>query len=199
MPTTTPKLALSQDPEADKLLSKDPLALLIGMVLDQQIPLEWAFKGPHLLKQRLGGRLDAAEIADADPDFLVKVFSERPALHRFPGSNAKRVQDLCRIIVDEYGGKAANVWKTAKTGDELHKRIKALPGFGEMKARIFLALLAKQLGVQPEGWQEQARDFGQPGTFLSVADITGPESLAKVRAYKAEKKKAAKAAAAAGG
>lgn len=194
--TTKPKLALSQDPAADKLLSQDPLALLIGMVLDQQIPLEWAFKAPSLLKERLGGRLDAAEIAEMDPDVLGKTFSERPALHRFPVSNAKRVRELCRIIVDDYKGKAADVWRTAQSGDELYRRIKALPGFGEQKARIFLALLAKQLGVQPDGWEAQAKEFGQPGTFMSVADITGPETLLKVREYKAEKKRAAKAAAA---
>lgn len=196
MPAKTPKLALSQDAEADKLISKDPLALLIGMVLDQQILLEWAFKAPSLLKERLGGKLDVHEIADMDPDVLGKVFSERPALHRFPVSNAKRVQELCRIIVTDYKGKAANVWSTAKTGDELFANRKALPGFGEMKARIFLALLAKQLGVQPPGWEKQAKDFGKKGTYMSVADITGPESLAKVREYKAEKKRAAKAAAA---
>jgi uncharacterized HhH-GPD family protein len=194
--TKKPKLALSQDPAADKLISEDPLALLIGMVLDQQILLEWAFKAPSLLKERLGGRLEVDEIAEMDPEVLGKVFSERPALHRFPVSNAKRVQELCRIIVDEYGGRAERVWTSAKTGDDLFRNIKALPGFGEMKARIFLALLAKQLGIQPPGWEKQAKDFGKKGTFMSVADITGPESLAKVREYKAEKKRAAKAAAA---
>ena len=199
MATKTPKLCLSQDAAADELLSKDPLALLIGMVLDQQIPLEWAFQGPKLLRDRLGGSLDVREIAEMDTDQLVKVFSERPALHRFPGSNAKRVQDLCRLLVDEYGGKAADVWRTAKTGEDLYRRIKALPGFGEQKARIFLALLAKQLGVRPEGWEAQAKEYGEPGSFRSVADITSAESLAKVRAYKAEKKKAAKAAAAPAG
>ncbi|HVF74525.1 MAG TPA: HhH-GPD-type base excision DNA repair protein [Acidimicrobiales bacterium] len=189
MPST---LALSGDPAADKLLSKDPLALLIGMVLDQQVPLEWAFAAPLRLKERLGGRLDAAEIAAIDPDRLVEVFSQTPALHRFPGANAKRVQELCRIVVDEYGGKAARVWKSAKSGDELFRNIKALPGFGEQKARIFIALLAKQLAVQPEGWQEAAGEFGKPGTHMSVADITGPETLAKVREYKQAKKAAAK-------
>lgn len=187
------KLALSQDRAADQLLSKDPLALLIGMVLDQQVPLEWAFSAPLRLKERLGGTLDAAAIAEMDPDALSKAFSERPALHRFPGANAKRVQELCRILVEEYGGTAANVWRKAKTGDELYRNVKALPGFGEQKARIFIGLLGKQLGVQPPGWQEAAGAFGQAGTFLSVADITGPDSLEKVRAYKQEKKAAAKA------
>ena len=183
-------LALSGDADADKLLSRDPLALLIGMVLDQQVPLEWAFAAPLRLKQRLGGRLDAGEIASMEPDALAAVFAERPALHRFPGSNAKRVQALCRIVVDEYGGKADRIWKTAKAGDELLRRVKALPGFGEQKARIFVALLGKQLGVQPPGWREAAGEFGTPRTHLSVADITGPESLARVRAYKQAKKQA---------
>jgi uncharacterized HhH-GPD family protein len=188
-----PKLALSQHPEADKLLSKDPLALLIGMVLDQQIPLEWAFKGPHTLKERLGGRLDAAEIASMDPDALVAAFSRPPALHRFPAANAKRVQELCRIVVDEYGGKADRIWKRAGDGADLLGRVKALPGFGEQKARIFVALLGKQLGVDVPGWQEAAGEFGRPRTYLSVADITDPDSLARVRQYKQEKKAAAKA------
>ena len=189
------KLRISQDAPADALISKDPLALLIGMVLDQQVPLEWAFAAPLRLKERLGGKLDAALIAEMDPDVLAKAFVERPALHRFPGSNAKRVQALCSLLTVSYGGKAANVWKTAKTGEELYARIKALPGFGDQKARIFVALLGKQLGVRPEGWQEAAGAYGRPGTAVSVADIDGPESLAKVRAYKREKKAAAKAAA----
>jgi len=190
------KLALSGDPDADKLLSKDPLALLIGMVLDQQVPLEWAFSAPRRLKERLGGRLDAAGIAGMDPDELAKAFCERPALHRFPGANAKRVQELCRILVATYGAKAADVWKTAKTGDELYARIKALPGFGEQKARIFIGLLGKQLGVRPPGWESAAGAFGQPGTYLSVADIVDADSLGRVRQYKQDKKAAAKAAAA---
>lgn len=188
-----PKLHLSQNPEADKLLSTDPLALLIGMVLDQQIPLEWAFSGPLRLQQRLGGKLDPAAIAGMDPDALVKVFAERPALHRFPGSNARRVQDLCRAVVEEYGGKAATVWTTARSGDELLRRVKALPGFGEQKARIFVALLAKQLGVRPPGWEEAAGAFGASGTTMSAADITDAASLARVRAWKQQKKAAAKA------
>ena len=189
------KLALSGDAAADKLLSKDPLALLIGMVLDQQVPLEWAFAAPLRLKDRLGGTLDAAEIAAMDPDALVKVFSQTPALHRFPGANAKRVQELCRIVVEQYKGKADRVWKSAKTGDELLANVKALPGFGEQKARIFVGLLGKQLGVQPPGWEKAAGDFGKPGTFVSVADITGPEALAKVREHKQAMKAKAKAAA----
>lgn len=194
MPKVT--LRLAQDPAADKLLSADPLALLIGMVLDQQIPLEKAFRGPLDLKERLGGRLDAGEIAAISPEELALVFARPPALHRFPRANAKRVQELCRIVVEEYGGKAARVWSTAADGAELFRRVKSLPGFGEQKARIFVALLGKQLGVQPDGWQEAAGAFGQAGSFVSVADIDGPDSLARVRRFKQERKAAAKAAAA---
>jgi uncharacterized HhH-GPD family protein len=188
-------LHLSGDVAADELLSTDPLALLIGMVLDQQIPLEWAFSGPRRLKDRLDGRLDAADLAAMDPEQLGKVFAERPALHRFPGSNAKRVQALTQIVVDEYDGDASRIWSTAATGTELYRRVKALPGFGEQKAKIFVALLGKQLGVTPPGWQEAAGPYGHPGTLMSVADITGPDTLAEVRNYKRAKKAAAKAAA----
>ncbi len=187
------KLALSGDPDADLLLSEDPLALLIGMVLDQQVPLERAFSSPRDLKARLGGHLDAGEIADMDPDALAAVFSERPALHRFPAANAKRVQQLCRIVVDEYGGEAEDIWLGASDGQELYKRVKALPGFGEQKARIFIGLLGKQLGVKPDGWESAAGKFGQPGTYMSVADITDSESLGRVRAYKQQLKAAARA------
>jgi uncharacterized HhH-GPD family protein len=192
-----PKLHLAQDPAADKLLGSDPLALLIGMVLDQQIPLEWAFKGPHVLTERLGTELDAATLAEMDPDELATAFCERPALHRYPGSMAKRTQELCRHIVDHYGGNPGKVWKSAKTGDQLLRNIRALPGFGEQKARIFIGLLGKQMGVRPPGWEEAAGDFGRTGTYMSVADIVDPASLGKVRAYKQEKKAAAKAKAAA--
>jgi uncharacterized HhH-GPD family protein len=185
-------LHLSQDQAADELLTEDPLALLIGMVLDQQVPLEWAFSAPLLLKQRLGGRLDVTEIAGMDPESLASVFSERPALHRFPASNAKRVQELSRHIVDDYQGKPDHIWRTASSGQELFRRIRALPGFGDQKARIFVGLLGKQLGVRPPGWQEAAGHYGQPGTFMSVADITDPSSLARVRAYKQQRKAASK-------
>ncbi|HXW80746.1 MAG TPA: HhH-GPD-type base excision DNA repair protein, partial [Acidimicrobiales bacterium] len=147
-------LHLSGDPEADKLISEDPLALLIGMVLDQQIPLERAFSSPRDLKERLGGKLDARTIAAMDPGELAAIFSERPALHRFPVSNAERVQQLCQIIVQDYGGDAARVWEGVGSGAELLRRVRALPGFGEQKAKIFVALLGKQFGVRPPGWQE---------------------------------------------
>lgn len=188
-------LHLSGDPEADDLLTSNPFALLCGMVLDQQIPLEWAFSGPLRLEQRLGQPLDPADIAAMDPDGLAQVFAERPALHRFPGSNARRVQALAQIIVDDYDGQASRIWETAQTGQELYRRVKALPGFGEQKAKIFVALLGKQLGVQPPGWEDAAGPYGQDGTLMSVADITGPETLSQVREYKRAKKAAAKAAA----
>jgi uncharacterized HhH-GPD family protein len=186
-------LHIAQDEEADALISEDPLALLIAMVLDQQVPLEWAFSAPLRLRQRLGESLDAGRIAAMDPDELGKAFSERPALHRFPGSNAKRVHQLCQLIVDDYDGRPEAIWETATTGDELYARVKALPGFGEQKARIFVGLLGKQLAVRPPGWEDAARPFGQPGTYLSVADIVDRASLDRVRAYKQEKKAAARA------
>jgi uncharacterized HhH-GPD family protein len=163
-------------------------------VLDQQIPLERAFSSPRDLKERLGGGLDAGVIAAMDPDQLAKVFAERPALHRFPSANAKRVQELAQIVVDQYGGDAAAVWNTARTGEELYERVRALPGFGDQKARIFVGLLGKQLGVRPEGWQQAAGKFGDDGTYMSVADIVDSASLARVRNYKQQLKAAAKAA-----
>ncbi|HVM02503.1 MAG TPA: HhH-GPD-type base excision DNA repair protein [Acidimicrobiales bacterium] len=189
------RLSLSQHPEADALLSDDPLALLIGMVLDQQVPLEWAFRGPLTIKERLGGRLDAAEIAAMGPDELTRAFAGPPAVHRFPAANAKRVQELCRIVADQYGSEAAGVWRTAADGADLLRRLKALPGFGDQKARIFVALLAKQLGVRPPGWEQAAGPYGEPGSYRSVADIVDGESLARVRRYKQEMKAAARAAA----
>jgi len=188
-----PKLALSQDPAADELLSSDPFALLIGMVLDQQVPLERAFSAPLDLKERLGGHLDPAQVAAMDPEELAAVFATRPALHRFPAANAKRVQELARIVADDYDGHAADVWLRAKDGADLFQRIRALPGFGEQKARIFIGLLGKQLGVRPPGWEVAAGKFGEPGTFMSVADISDPASLSRVRAYKQQLKAAAKA------
>jgi uncharacterized HhH-GPD family protein len=192
------QLALAQDPEADALLSRDPLALLIGMVLDQQIPLEWAFKGPLHLTQRLGRGLDAADLAGCDPDELSKLFATPPAIHRFPGSMAGRVQQLCRVIAEDYDGDAAAVWRDAKDGADLLKRVEALPGFGKQKAKIFVALLGKQLGVKARGWRKAAGEFGEAKSYKSVADITDAKSLEKVRAFKKEMKAQAKAKAAAG-
>ena len=181
----TPRsLPFTGDPRADKYLVDDPLALLIGMVLDQQVPLEKAFAGPWVLRQRLGTELDAAKIAAMAPDELAALFVERPALHRFPGSMAARVQDLCHLLVQEYGGDAAAVWTTAVTGDELFKRVRALPGFGERKARIFVALLGKRLGIRPEGWEKAAGPFGQAGSLASAADVDGPGALLAMREHR---------------
>ncbi|MGO9333504.1 MAG: HhH-GPD-type base excision DNA repair protein [Acidimicrobiales bacterium] len=177
-------LPFTGDPRADKYLLDEPLALLIGMVLDQQVPLERAFAGPWVLRQRLGTGLDAAKIAAMDPDELAALFAERPALHRFPGSMAARVQDLCHLLVQEYGGNAAGVWTTAVTGDELFKRVRALPGFGERKARIFVALLGKRLGIRPEGWEQAAGPFGQVGSLASVADVDSPGALLAMREHR---------------
>ncbi len=156
-------ISMPVEPEANELLSRSPLALLIGMLLDQQVPLERAFSAPLDLVRRLGHEPTAAELADFDPDALARIFSERPALHRYPRAMAARVQDLARLIVDTYDGEAAHVWQTAGTGAELLKRVGALPGFGEQKAKIFVALLGKQLGVQPAGWREAAGTFGAEG------------------------------------
>ena len=176
-------LAVTNDPAANDLLNTDPLALLLGMLLDQQVPMEWAFAGPLKLRDRMGGRLDAAEISAYDPDKLDVVFRGPPALHRFPGSMAKRTHALCQHLVEHYDGRAAGVWEGAATGAELVKRVKALPGFGGEKAKIFSAMLAKRFGVRPDGWEQATAPFSddQP---RSVADIDSAESLAKVRAWK---------------
>jgi uncharacterized HhH-GPD family protein len=190
-----PTVTIAQDPAADELLGRDPLALLIGMLLDQQFPMERAFSAPRLLADRLGvDTLDAGQLAGADPDELTRVFQGPPALHRYPGSMAGRTQDLCRILVERYDGRAENLWAGAADGKELLKRLKELPGFGAQKASIFLALLGKQFGVTPAGWREAAGAYGEEGSRRSVADITGPESLAEVRAFKQAAKQAAKAA-----
>ena len=184
----TVKLCLAQESEADALISQNPFALVVGMVLDQQIPLEVAFAGPKKIADRIGG-LDAAEIADYDPDKFAALCSERPAIHRFPGSMAKRIQTLAQIIVDQYDGDAAGLWTAGDPdGPELLRRLKALPGFGEQKARIFLALLGKQYSVTPKGWRAAAGEFGKAGTHLSVADIADARSLEKVRSYKKHQK-----------
>ena len=187
------RLQLTQDPVADTLLSEDPFALLVGMLLDQQIAMEVAFAGPKKIADRLGG-LDARLIADADPERFAAVCAQTPAVHRFPGSMAKRVQDLAREIVERYHGDTAGLWTEGDPdGLEVLRRLKALPGFGEQKARIFLALLGKQYGVTPMGWRAAAGDYGRDGTHMSVADVVDKGSLDQVRAYK-KKMKAAKAA-----
>ena len=188
-------LVLAQDADADAFLSSDPFALLAGMLLDQQIPMERAFAGPYTIAQRLGvDRLDPAHIAGLGEEDFAAVLSQPPAVHRYPGSMAGRIQALAREVVDSYGGDAAALWTTAETGDELVRRLRALPGFGPQKAQIFTALLGKQLGVRPHGWREAAAAYGQDGSRRSVADVTGPESLTEVRAFKKALKAAAKSA-----
>jgi uncharacterized HhH-GPD family protein len=178
--------------EANDLLSRDPLALLVGMVLDQQVPLEKAFSSPYVLAQRLGHEPTAEELATFDPDALVTIFATPPALHRFPKAMAARVQEVCRAIVGSYDGEAANLWRDVADGKELVKRIAALPGFGKQKSQIFAALLGKQHGVQPPGWRAAAGAYGEEGAHRSVADIVDAESLGKVRAFKKTMKAAAK-------
>ncbi len=185
------KLFLSGDPDADALLGKDPLALLIGMVLDQQVPLEKAFSSPAELARRRGRRLEAADLAGMDPGELAAIFADRPALHRFPGSMAARVQALCQALVDGYHGSAAAVWQRVPDGSTLLARVKALPGFGDQKAKIFVALLGKQFGVRPPGWEEASAPFSQPGSFRSVADIVDAPSRDRVRQFKQALKAAA--------
>jgi len=180
-------LPVTGDADADALLATDPLALLIGMLLDQQVPMEWAFRGPLSLKARLGTNLDAGAIAAMPVDDLVAVFSAKPALHRFPGSMAKRTHALCTHIVEHYDGDAANIWAGAGSGDELLARLSDLPGFGKEKAKIFLALLAKRFGVKPAGWEQAAAPFSD-STPRSVADIASPETLARVREWKRAQK-----------
>ena len=191
MAPTTKRFFITGDPDADGLLARDPLALLIGMLLDQQMPMEWAFGAPAKLADRLGGRLEATDIAAMDPEELALVFKGPPALHRFPGSMAKRTQDLCATLVRDFGGRAEAVWIDARTGDELLARLRALPGFGVEKARIFMAVLAKRLGVRPAGWEEAAAPFSDD-VRRSVADAESPEALEEVRAFKKKMKAAGK-------
>jgi uncharacterized HhH-GPD family protein len=190
--TASQQLHLTGDAEADELLSRDALALLIGMLLDQQFPMERAFAGPHVLSQRLGHEPTAPELADFDPEALAEIFAQPPVIHRYPKSMATRVQALCRLLGDRYDGEAASIWREADTGAELVRRIQELPGFGKQKARIFVALLGKQYGVTPPGWREAAGPYGEEGSHTSIADVTGPDSLQEVRAHKRAAKAAAK-------
>lgn len=189
-------LAMPIAPEANELLSRDAFALLLAMMLDQQVPFEKAFGSPYELTLRLGHEPAASEIAEFNPEALAAIFSERPALHRFPKAMAARAQELAKIITDRYDGDAASVWTTAQDAAELRKRLSALPGFGTYKAQITIALLGKQLGVQPTGWREEAGHFGEEGSHYSVADIRDEPSLAAVRSYKKAAKQARAAAAA---
>jgi uncharacterized HhH-GPD family protein len=184
-------LHITGDPAADELLSESALALLLGMLLDQQVTMESAFAGPAKIRDRVGS-LDAATIAEYEPDALVEVFKQTPAVHRFPGSMAGRVQSVCAAVRDDWSGEASAIWTQGDPdGAEVFRRLKALPGFGDQKAKIFLALLGKQCALIAPGWREASAPYGEEGSFRSVADIVDPGSLAKVR----EAKKAAKAAA----
>ena len=180
-------LPWTNNPDADRLLATDSLALIIGMLLDQQFPMERAFFGPYLLQERLGCSLDAAEIADWDPEELAAIFRGPPAIHRYPTSMATRTQALCRTLVDQYDGETERLWTEAANGRELYKRLKSLPGFGEMKSRVFVGILGKRMGVRPTGWEEEAAQ--RP----SIADVARWEDVADLRAMKREMKKAAKA------
>lgn len=178
------ELPFTPDADANRLLARNPLAMMIGMLLDQQVTMEFAFRAPIVLQQRLGGTLDAADVAARSEEELDAIFREKPALHRFPGSMGKRTHDLCRYLVEHHGGKADHVWKGVKTGDELLARVQALPGFGKDKSRIFVGLLGKRLGVRPAGWEDVAADWP------SIADVDSFARVAEIR----EHKRAAKAA-----
>jgi uncharacterized HhH-GPD family protein len=186
-------IQIAQDPAADKVLSEDPFALLTGMLLDQQFPMERAFAGPAKILDRFG-TLDPAEVAAADPERFADLCATPPAIHRYGRSMAARVQALAAQVVAEYDGDASRVWSDAPSGDDLLRRLQALPGFGTQKAQIFTALVAKQLGVRPDGWERAAGDYALDG-YRSVADVVDPASLQKVRDFKQAKKTAAKKAA----
>ena len=182
---------IAQDPVADKVLDESPFALLMGMMLDQQFPMERAFAGPAKVLERFGS-LDPAAVAEADPEEFAALCAVPPAVHRFPGSMAARIQTLARIVVEEYDGQADRLWTEASSGAELMRRLQALPGFGKQKAQIFTALLAKQAGVRPDGWEKAAGDYAEPGSYRSVADVVDPTSLDRVRTFKKEKKAASR-------
>lgn len=185
-------LRISGNAEADALLEENPFALLVGMLLDQQVPMEWAFSGPATLAGRLNGPFTPAVVAAYDPEELASIASTPPAIHRFPASMARRIHTLATQLVAEYDGDTANLWQDVESGKELFRRLRGLPGFGEQKARIFLALLGKQQDVRPEGWREASEPYGAEGIYHSVADVVDAESLAQVRAHKQEMKKRAK-------
>jgi uncharacterized HhH-GPD family protein len=182
---------ITGDPAADQVLDESPFALLAGMMLDQQYPMEHAFRGPAKVVDRFGS-IDPAAIASADPEEFAAMAATTPAIHRFPGSMAAKLQELARIVTEEYDGDAARIWTEAADGKDLLRRMKALPGFGTQKAQIFVALLAKQCGVRPDGWEEVVGDYSLDG-YRSVADVVDGDSLQKVRDYKKQKKAAAKA------
>ncbi|WP_020577622.1 HhH-GPD-type base excision DNA repair protein [Actinopolymorpha alba] len=186
-------ISITGNAAADVELENHPFSLLTAMLLDQQFPMERAFLGPYVIVERLGGPLDPAVVAAYDPDAFAKLCTGPPAVHRYPGAMAGRIQTLAQYVLDEYDGDAARIWSDVATADELLRRLKALPGYGTVKATIFLALLGKQFGVRPEGWSRVTGGYGEVGVFRSVADVIDADSLAKVRAYKQEQKRAAKA------
>ncbi len=192
---TNDPLWLTGDAEADQLLTEDDNALLIGMVLDQQVPMEKAFSGPLVIAQRMGGRLDVAAVAAMSEDDFVALCSRPPAIHRFPAAMAKRVRQVCQVLTEDYDGQAANLWKDARSGNEVKANLERLPGFGSDKAAIFTAVLGKLRGITPEGWRTAAGYYGEPDTFRSVADIVDSDSLQKVRETKKSVKAAKKASA----
>lgn len=192
--TPVSDLYLTGDEAADTLLARDDNALLIGMLLDQQVPMEKAFRGPQVIAERMGGVLDLAAIAASDEEEFVRLCSTPPAIHRFPGSMAKRVRQCCQVLVERYGGQAANVWRNEPTGTAVRAALSGLPGFGPDKAAIFTALLGKRRGVTPSGWREAAGVYGEPDTFRSVADIVDADSLRRVRETKQQVKAQAKVA-----
>ncbi len=187
MSTEAPAIPITGDDAADRLLTENPLALLIGMLLDQQVPMEWAFRGPSTLQERLGGSLDAETIAAMGPDKIEAIFRDKPAMHRYPGSMGKRTYALCAYIVEHYGGDAGAIWRDAPSGQETYRRLRELPGYGEEKSKILLAILGKRLGQAAPGWEEAAMPFSD-GTPRSVADVGSAESLARVREFKKARK-----------
>jgi len=186
-PVGVESLPWTGDPDADKLLAENPFALLMGMLLDQQFPMERAFYGPFLLQQRLGGELGPTGIAAMDPEDLVPIFQGPPAIHRFPGAFAKRTHDLAKAVVEDYDGDAARIWTTAGDGEELYKRLRQLPGFGDAKAKIFVGVIGKRLGIGPPGWEAVAADWP------SIADVGQWEDVFALRQQKREMKAARKA------
>jgi uncharacterized HhH-GPD family protein len=189
MPKSPVAIPITGDHDADALLETDPLALVVGMLLDQQVSMETAFLGPSKLKARLGETFDAASIAAMDPDEFIEVCREKPAIHRFPKAMGARIHDLCRVVVADYDGDPSHIWKGVRSGTVLHERLSALPGFGEEKTKIFIALLAKRLGVAPKGWQEVAAPFSDD-VPRSIADVGSPDTLAQVREWKRAQKAA---------
>lgn len=185
-------IQIAQEPHADEVLNSSPFALLVGMMLDQQYPMEHAFRGPAKVLDRFGS-FDPADIAAADPDAFADLCATPPAIHRYGRSMAGRLQELAKVVVEEYDGDASRIWTEPRTGKALFARVRALPGFGEQKAKIFTALLAKQLDVRPPGWTTLVGDYGKKG-YRSVADVVDADSLAKVRAFKQAAKKRAAAA-----